>query len=362
MLDNYYAFIMAGGGGTRLWPVSRHTRPKQMIRLGGDRTLFQLAVDRIEAVFPPQRTYVVTVAEQAEALKKQCPGIPPENFLIEPMPRGTASVVGLAAAALYRRNPQAVMSILAADHLIQNVSYFQEILSHAYQVAQDGYLVTLGIRPTFPSSGYGYIQRGESLEGYAHPAYRVVKFKEKPDEAAARRLIEQGDHDWNSGMFVWRADRIWQEIHALMPELAEKLDRIADAWHEEQPYGVIQSEWPSIRTETIDYGIMERAGRVAVLPAADLGWNDVGSWESLFEVFQTDEQGNVSLDCRHISLDTERSLIVSDETGRLIVTMGVSDLIVVDTPNALLVCSRDSAQRVREVVNLLKQKKEAQFL
>ncbi len=362
MTENYYAFIMAGGGGTRLWPVSRQSRPKQMVRLGGNRTLFQLAVDRIAALFPPERTFVVTVADQAEELKKQCPGIPAENFLIEPMPRGTASVVGLAAAALYRRDPQAVMTVLAADHLIANVSYFHELLTHAYLLARDGYLVTLGIRPTFPATGYGYIQRGEPLADYGFTAFHVSRFKEKPDEATARKFIERGDHDWNSGMFVWRVDRIWEEFQKLMPELAEKLERIGSAWGDSQPYEVIQAEWPSIKTETIDYGIMERAERVAVLPAADLGWNDVGSWESIFEVFEADEQGNVALDANHLGLDTTHSLIVADDTDRLIVTLGVSDLIVVDTPDALLVCSRHSAQRVREVVNLLKQKKETQYL
>lgn len=361
-MDNYYAFIMAGGGGTRLWPVSRQARPKQMVKLGGDRTLFQLAVDRIDAVFSPERTFVVTVADQVEELKKQCANIPDENFLIEPMPRGTASVVGLAAAALHKRDPKAVMAILASDHLIQNIPYFHQILQNAYQLAQDDFLVTLGIRPTFPATGYGYIQRGEALVDYAFTVYQVQRFKEKPDEATARVFLERGDHDWNSGMFVWRVDRIWEEFEKLMPELAEKLNLIDQAWGTERQQEVVKAQWPTIKSQTIDYGIMEKAQKVAVLPAADLGWNDVGSWESIFEVFETDSEGNVALDARHLELDTHHSLIVSDGTDRLVVTLGVKDLIVVDTPDALLVCSRQSAQKVREVVNLLKQRDEFQLL
>ncbi|MBE0696181.1 MAG: mannose-1-phosphate guanylyltransferase, partial [Anaerolineaceae bacterium] len=230
MFEHYYAVIMAGGEGSRLWPLSRQLRPKQMVQLGSERSLFQVAVDRIKDIFPPDRIYVVTVASQAKSLKSQCPEIPEDNYLIEPMPRGTASVVGLAAVALRQRDPQAVMAILAADHLIQNVSYFQQLLRDAHQLAEDGFLVTLGIRPTYPATGYGYIQRGEELAGYPSLVYQVLRFKEKPDEETARTFLIRGDHDWNSGMFVWRIDRIFEEIKLLMPELAEKLETIAQSW------------------------------------------------------------------------------------------------------------------------------------
>jgi mannose-1-phosphate guanylyltransferase len=358
MQSHYYAVIMAGGGGTRLWPLSRQARPKQMVRLGGERTLFQLAVDRLEGLFLPENTLVVTVAEQISALRSQCPDIPLENFLVEPMPRGTASVVGLAAAALRRRDPQAVMVMLGADHFIRDVAYFQQILIHSYDLAMDGHLVTLGIRPTYPATGYGYIQRGEALAGYAFPAYQVQRFKEKPDLAAARTFMERGDHDWNSGMFIWRVDRIWEEFQRLMPALFENLLKIEQAWGTPQQTEVVQSIWPGIKPETIDYGIMERAGRVVVIPAADMGWNDVGSWESLFDVFSPDENGNIILDAQHIGLNTANSLILADQTGRLVVTLGVHDLVVVDTKDAVLVCSRQEAQKVKDVVNLLKQRED----
>jgi mannose-1-phosphate guanylyltransferase len=275
------------------------------------------------------------------------------------MPRGTASVVGLAAAALYKRDPQAVMAIVTADHLIKNEAYYHRLLKDAYTLAQDGYLVTLGIRPTFPATGYGYIQRGEQLTGYDFLSYKVKRFKEKPDEETARGFLATGDHDWNSGMFIWRVERIWEEFQQLMPELAEKLTKISNAFDSPQQIETLKAIWPTIKPQTIDYGIMEHAARVVVIPAVDLGWNDVGTWESIFEVFQPGEDGNIVLDAQHIGINTLNSLIVSDHTDRLIVTLGVEDLIVVDTQDAILVCSRNDAQRVKEIVNLLKQKDDA---
>lgn len=354
MFEHYYAVIMAGGQGSRLWPLSRLSRPKQMVQLGSDRTLFQIAVDRITDVFPPERIFIVTVADQAEDLKRQAPEIPAENFLLEPMPRGTASVVGLAAVALHQRDPQAVMAILAADHLIQNTAYFQRLLIDSLRLAEDGFLVTLGIRPTYPATGYGYIQRGPALDHYPFLVYQVQRFKEKPDEETARFFLAAGDHDWNSGMFIWQVKRILEEINLHMPDLAAKLDEIASAWGAASAEAVLKRVWPTIAPQTIDYGIMEKAGRVVVIPAVDLGWNDVGSWESMFDVFQPSQDGNIILDAEHIGLATKNSLVVSDHTGRLIVTLGLENVIVVDTQDAVLVCARQHAQKVRDVVDLLK--------
>jgi mannose-1-phosphate guanylyltransferase len=362
MFEHYYAVIMAGGEGSRLWPLSRRSRPKQMVQLGSDRTLFQVAIDRLRAVFPPERIFVVTVAKQAMELRSQCPEIPERNFMLEPMPRGTASVVGMAAAMLKHVDPQGVMAMLAADHLIQNVTYFHLLLSEAYTLAEDGYLVTLGIRPAYPSTGYGYIQRGAQLGGYPFLAYQVKKFKEKPDEDTARSFLATGDHDWNSGMFVWRVERILEEVRQLMPDLSNKLEEIEPVWGTPALGETLQTLWPTIKPETVDYGIMEKAERVVVIPAGDLGWNDVGSWESMFEVFVPGENGNIIMDAEHLTLDTTNSLIVSDHTDRLIATLGVSDLIIVDTQDAILVSSRKYAQKVREIVNLLKQKNDQRYL
>jgi mannose-1-phosphate guanylyltransferase len=363
MNEHYYAVIMAGGGGTRLWPLSRKETPKQLLKLFGDLTLFQIAIRRLEGVFAPNHILVVTIADQVAKLKDQWAEIPDENFLIEPMPRGTASVVGMAAVALRQRDPEASMAILTADHFIQDEAKFRELLLAGYDLAQKGFLVTLGIQPTYPATGYGYIQRGEDLgEFRGNRAYRVVTFKEKPDEAHARLMLQSGDHDWNSGMFIWRVDRILDEFRQHMPELANKLDEIARDWDTEHRTHTLERVWPGLRSETIDYGIMEKAGQVAVLPAEGLGWNDVGSWDSLFDVLSGDENGNIVLGADHIMIDTSRSLVCDSGSRRLIVTIGVQDLVVIDTGDALLVCRKDAAQQVKTVVNRLKETNRQELL
>ena len=250
MLANYYAVIMAGGGGTVCGLSSRKARPKQMLRLLEERSLFQTAVERLDGVFTPDRIYVVTVEEQAEELQQQCPEIPVENYLIEPMPRGTASVIGLAAVAIQKRDPQAVMAVLTSDHYIGNEPGFRELLAAAYDVAQENYLVTLGISPTFPATGYGYIQRGEVLGKYrGYEASRALHFKEKPEEAQAQRMLASGDHTWNSGMFVWKVDRILEEFDRQMPDLASGLQTISNAWDSSAQSQVVHSIWPGLKTK-----------------------------------------------------------------------------------------------------------------
>ncbi len=347
---------MAGGGGTRLWPLSRKDRPKQMLSLFDERSLFQTSVQRLKGVFTPERVLVVTVADQALELMAQMPEIPAENFIIEPSPRGTASVVGLAAAALMSRDPQAVMAVLTSDHFIGNEELFRQLLDAAYLAACDSYLVTLGVAPTFPSTGFGYIHLGELLATYQDaPIHQVLSFKEKPDVEQARRMLAGGDFVWNSGMFFWRGDSILTEFKQQMPNLYSGLVKIQHAWASPQRQEIVSAVWSDLATQTIDYGIMEHAERVVVIPAAGLNWNDVGSWESLFEVLPGDENGNIVMGGEHIGLDTHSSLVYVQEKRRLIVTIGVDDLVLVDTGDVLLVCKKDQAQRVRQVVNQLKQ-------
>ncbi len=356
MLDHYYAVIMAGGGGTRLWPLSRRERPKQMLRLLDERSLFQTSVERLGGIFPPERIFVVTVEDQAVQLQEQCPSIPLENYLLEPMPRGTASVVGLAAIALQHIDQQAVMAILTSDHHIGNEPGFRQLLQSAHDVAQDGHLVTLGISPSYASTGYGYIQRGDSLGSYqGFNVFQALRFIEKPDQIRAQQMLETGEFAWNSGMFVWSVDRILSEIATQMPTLYKNLEEIGHAWGSPYQQTVLEKIWPDIKPETVDYGIMEGAERVAVIPAEGLQWSDVGSWDSLFEVLPGDKNGNIILGGRHISLDTHESLIYVDQPHRLVVTIGIDGLVVVDTGDVLLVCRKDQAQEVRRVVNLLKE-------
>lgn len=363
MTEHSYAVIMAGGEGTRLWPISRRELPKQLLPLLGSETLFQSTIARLEKLFPPDRILVVTVDELARVMQKQAPSIPKENYLIEPAPRGTASVVALAAAVLVKRDPEAVMAIQTADHHIRNQDLFQYLLKTAFEVAGKEYLVTLGVTPTYPSVGYGYIQQGEPLNGdYKYPVYMVKRFKEKPDEATAQQLLRSGDHSWNSGMFVWRADVILAEIEKQMPELFAAVSEIVSAWASPKRDGILRSKWMDLKTQTIDYGIMEKAGRVAVLPAGGLGWSDVGSWDSLFEVLLPDMNGNVSVNSQHLPLDTHNALVYSVNDQRLVVTIGMDEVVVVDAGDVLLVCKTDQSQKVRDVVEYLKRNNQEKFL
>ena len=352
MHAHLYAVIMAGGGGTRLWPLSRQTHPKQTLTLFGDRSMFQLSVDRLLPLLPPERICVVTAAEQVEPLAKQAPELPRENFIVEPLGRGTAPCIGLAALHLRARDPDAVMAVLTADHYIRREETFRAVLAAAQVVASAGYLVTLGIQPNFPSTGYGYIRQGELLGHAGDFAYaQVARFTEKPDAETALRFFASGQYAWNSGMFVWRAARILEEIDKLLPELGATLTGLGEVWGADEYESRLQRVWPTIRKETIDYGIMERAERVAVIPV-EMGWSDVGSWDAVLALHAADAQGNVSLG-EHLAVDTQGTLVWA-QSGRTIATVGVRDLIVIDTPDATLITGREQSEQVREIVQCLR--------
>ncbi|GAB4496620.1 MAG: mannose-1-phosphate guanylyltransferase [Anaerolineales bacterium] len=364
MSEHRYAVIMAGGGGTRLWPLSRKDRPKQLLPLIGQETLFQSTVARLRDLFPPERILVVTVEEQAQEMKMQVPDLPEENYLIEPAPRGTASVVGLAAMALQKRDPQASMAILPSDHFIRNVDLFHYLLNAAFDVSDDGYLVTLGITPTMPSTAYGYIQQGDAVTGgYKYPVYTVQSFREKPNDETAQQLLRMGGYSWNSGMFIWRADAILGEIDKQMPALGNALREIGKVWGSPNQKEAVNKIWPELKNETVDYGIMENAEKVAVLPAGGLGWSDVGSWSSLFEVLLPDMNGNIATNAAlHLALETNNTLVYGGGSDRLIVTIGVDDMVVIDTGDALLVCKTDQSQKVKDVVEHLKKHRQEKYL
>jgi mannose-1-phosphate guanylyltransferase len=362
MRDHTYAVIMAGGGGTRLWPVSRKNKPKQLLPLLGEETLLQSTVARLAHLFPPERILIVSVSEQIAEIREQVPSIPPENYLVEPGPRGTASVVGLAAAVLHQRDPQAVMAILPSDHHIRNIDLFDYLMRAAFDVAAIDYLVTLGISPTFPSTAYGYIQQGALIdEKFNYPVYKVKRFTEKPDEKTAQQLIRTGDHSWNSGMFIWKTESILAEFARQMPALFAVLQDISSVPAAERE-AVIQEKWQTLKVETIDYGIMEKAEKVAVLPASGLGWSDVGSWDSLFEVLLPDMAGNIAINSQHLALDTHNTLVFGNGNERLIVTIGIDDMVVVDKGDVILICKSDQSQQVRAVVEHLKKHHQERYL
>lgn len=345
-----YAVIMAGGSGTRLWPLSRKSTPKQALRLIGERTMFQHAVDRLAPVFTPDRIFVVTNAEIAEVLRPQTPDVPAENFILEPSGRDSAPAAGLAAVHLLKHDPDAVMVILTADHYIVDTAQFRSALVAAEQVAGDGTIVTLGIEPTYPATGFGYIRLGEAqviTDGFR--VYRSGGFKEKPDQRTALHFLEDGRYVWNSGMFIWRADRLLSEFRSQLPDVYAALTGIGEALETPDAARALAEIWPTIRKISIDFGIMEHAEAVSVIPV-DIGWSDIGSWGALLDVLPGDEHGNVA-DGEMLALDTAGCYVRSD--ARLIATIGLRDMVIVDTPDVLLVCPRARAEEVKTLVNRL---------
>lgn len=355
----YYAVIMAGGSGTRLWPLSLKKCPKQALNLVGERTMLGHAVDRILPLFGPERIIVVTRDEHCAVLAEKTPELPLKSFVLEPAGRGTAPAIGLAAIHLRKKDPDAIMVVLTADHFIKDTVRFREVLSAAAMVAAKGHLVTLGIKPPTASTGFGYIKQGKSIEAAdGLPVFAVEKFVEKPDQEKATAMVKSGDYSWNSGMFIWRVDRILEEFKRQMPDFHAQLTMVENALGTSGYEKVIGDIWPGVAKETIDYGIMEGAKDVAVIPV-DIGWTDVGSWGSLFDVLSTDADGNTAVG-PHLSIDTHNSLLFGGK--RLIATIGVKDLVIVDTENALLVCPRDREQEVKEIVERLGKQGMGQWL
>lgn len=345
-----YAVIMAGGSGTRLWPLSRQSEPKQALKLIGDRTMFQHAVDRLTPSFPPERILVVTNSQIAEVLRPQAPELPADNFILEPAGRDSAPAAGLAAVHLLRRDPEAVMVMLTADHYIVDTVQFRAALAAAEQVAADGTILTLGIRPTQPSTAFGYIRLGDAqvmVDGFR--VYCSGGFTEKPDARTATRFLEEGRYVWNSGMFIWRGDRLLADFAAQLPDLHAALGRIGAALGTLEAEQVLVDEWSKIRRISIDYGIMEHADRVSVIPV-DIGWSDIGSWGALLDVLDGDEHGNVATG-ELLSLDAQGCYVRSG--SRLVAAIGLRDLVIVDTPDVLLVCTRERAEEVKTLVNRL---------
>lgn len=342
-----YALILAGGSGTRLWPHSRSARPKQFLSLKGGVTMLQETVNRVLPLVPLRQIIVATGAAYAEIVAEQLPELPRENLLIEPCGRGTAPCIGLAAMQLRRRDPGAVMAVLSADHQIERPRVFREQLAIAERMAAQGHLVTLGITPTAPATGYGYIERGGLLhqEG-GHAVYRVQRFVEKPDLPTATRYVESGSFVWNAGMFVWRADRILEELERHRPRLAFDLAAIDAAAETPHAQAAMETIWPDIEDVAIDVAVMERTERAVVIPA-DIGWSDVGDWAALAEVLPQDTDGNATIGTT-LSIDTRNTLIYGN--GRLVATIGVEDLVIVDTHDVVLVCPRSRVQDVKAMV------------
>lgn len=353
-----YIVIPAGGSGTRLWPLSRAAHPKFLHALTGDeRSLIQTTVDRLAPLTPPAQTFVVTGGGHAAAIARQLPNLPDSNIIIEPAPRDSGPAIGLAAAIIHQRDPGAIMGSFAADHLVRDEAVFRDTVRAAVEVARQGHLVTIGIAPTAPETGYGYIRQGEPLG--VGGAFRVEQFKEKPSREVAEAYLSSGRYLWNASMFVWQTATLLEEMARQLPELYAGLQRIAADWDTPRQQETLGNLWPALPKITIDHGIMEGAARVATVPGR-FGWNDVGDWDTLASVLPASDSGNVVLAIgdtgpgRHLAIDTRDSLIASS-SHRIIATLGVANLVVVDTEDAVLVCPRGRAQEVRRLVDALKE-------
>jgi mannose-1-phosphate guanylyltransferase len=351
-----HALIMAGGGGTRFWPRSRQKRPKQFLTLSGERTLLQQAYDRVEAQVPATATWVITSAAHQEETARQLPELPEDHIIGEPYGRDTAACIGLGAALIASQDPAAVMLVMPADHMIEPVQEFRRAVHVAEQMAGEypAALVTFGVSPTYPATGYGYIHRGpETANRQGISVYRVESFREKPSHEVAERLLSAGDYYWNSGIFVWKAATILSALRERQPKLFAAVQRVAEAWPTAERQPVFRREYEPLDRISIDFAVLEHAKDVLVIQAP-FRWDDVGSWLALERMHPQDADNNTVL-ANHCGLKTKGCVIVSD-SGHLIGTVGVSNLLIIQDGNATLVADRSDEGAVKQLVELLKKK------
>jgi len=348
------AVVMAGGRGERLWPLSRSYRPKQFVSWKGN-SFFRATVDRITPVVGAENIYVVTQKKYKELALKQAPFIPPSNVIIEPQGKNTAPCIGLAAVIISAlKSPEEIMILLPADHFIGDERTFQKLIRFACRLASDDFLVTLGITPLYPNTGYGYIHYGESHQKEGEmEAFKVLNFTEKPDLETARKYLKEGTYLWNSGIFVWKAKVILEEIEKYMPDLYRGLMKIKEKIGTPQEKEVASKVFKNLESISIDYGVMEKTDRALVIPA-DMKWSDVGSWVALEEILEKDEQGNVVLN-KHLGIDTQNCIIW---TRKPVVTLGVKNLVVVEADDVIFLMPKSHNQRVRSVIEALKRQEE----
>lgn len=354
---------MAGGVGSRFWPRSREKNPKQLLEIIGKGTMVQNTVSRITDLIPAQNIYVVTNKVQKAKLAKQLSRLNEDNIIVEPIGRNTAPCIGLASLVIRKRDPDAVMVVLPADHVVGDETEFRRILSLAVDVAaESGSLVTVGIKPDRPETGYGYIQVVDENTGtnpyFMRGVYNVKTFAEKPNVQTAIQFLNSGDFLWNSGMFIWRVDSIINELKRQLPELYEQLSRIDESIDTQEYEHTLETVYHMIRGISIDYGVMEKAGNVYVIKG-DFGWSDVGSWDEVYRISGKDSEGNTVTGKNYLQ-DTKDSIIYAGD--KFVATIGVEDLIVIVSDDAVLVCKRGRSQDVKEVVDYLRRKQHNEFL
>lgn len=348
---NTYGVIMAGGGGTRFWPLSRQKTPKQLLNLTGNGLMVNEAIDRLSYIVAKKNIFIVTNAAQADAMLKATEGrVQPDHVLPEPLSRNTAACIGYAAVEIIKKYGDGVMVITPSDHYIKDNASFIRILNTAVKIAErEDKLITIGIAPSFPSTGFGYIKFDENTAEDAKP---VVEMKEKPDENKAKEYIASGQYLWNSGMFVWKASFILEKFEELIPDIYEDLIKIGNAMGTAEERAVINAVYPDIRKISIDYAIIEPSalkGDILVIPG-EFGWNDVGNWDMLDALQGADSDGNVCIG-DILTVNTANSVLYS--SGKMIAVVGMDNLIVVESPDAIMVCRKDKAQDVKLIVEAL---------
>lgn len=347
VMNHLNVVILAGGSGTRLWPLSTPSFPKQFLPLPNGNSMIQETLDRVAPLAPAEQIWVVTGHSMAGLVHEHLPMLAPEHILGEPVGRNSAPAIAWITTTIARRDPAAVLIILSADHVIGEVKTFRQALQLAQKTAGMGHLVTLGITPTAPETGYGYIRfAGQISEGNNHRAFAGERFVEKPDLATARSYLADGHYVWNSGIFIWQASTILRELHTHLPEVMHKIDQIADARNTPQAQAVLDELWPTVPSISIDYGVMEKARRFAVIPA-DIGWNDVGNWEQYGALFPSDEQG-VKRMGTHEDLGSQ-NIFVYNNTRRRIFTIGLEDVVIVEMDDKTVICHIRDVQRVKEI-------------
>ena len=358
---------MAGGSGTRLWPMSRAGRPKQLLPIcPSGRSLLAESVNRLEGLFAPEDIFIIARTDHIPAIAEQLGDLPGENLIGEPCGQDTANAIGLAAAVLGQKDPQACMAVFTADHLIEPVDGFQRALTVAFEQIQQHrqYLATFGIKPTWAHSGLGYIHRGKLIAAGSDDqpgVYAVKAFKEKPDDRTAKEYFQSGQYYWNSGIFVWKVCTILEHLETHLPQNAEKLISLGQSYGQDNWQEYAEKVYPTLEKISIDFAVMEKAQHVLVveLPCK---WHDVGAWGQLENLTGKDEHGNATLADKLVTIDCKDNVLVCEQQDHLLAAVGIKDLIVVHTPDATLICPKDQAQRIKELVAAIQQRLSGKYL